>query len=95
MTEVRKYRYRFSPHAQYQARKKGFHPLAILAAACDPEVTYPSRNHPGQHRHIRDGLCVVVEHPAEGEAQGRIITMYVHCEETALRPDQIAAGAIR
>lgn len=95
MTETPRYRYRFTHHSQDVARRKGLHPLAILHAATEPEIAYPSLNHPGQWRHIRDGLCVVVARPEGDETQGSIITMYDHCVETALRPDQIAAGVTR
>jgi hypothetical protein len=74
-----------SGHALAQAGAKGFHPFAVMAAAGAPTVAYPSGDaHPGQWRHIRDGIVAVVE-----PATKRIVTVYVNVEETELRPDQL------
>lgn len=75
---------RITRHARQQAEAKGFSPRDVYLAAVDPDVTYPSRSHPGQVRCVRSGLCVVIDPVA-----AVIITVYLHCEETPLRPDQI------
>lgn len=74
-----------SKHCVLQAREKGFSLEAIRAAAVDPDVTYESHRHPGQYKHIKDGLCVVVDHE-----KAVIITAFLHHVRTALRPDQVS-----
>lgn len=73
-------------HAVAQARSKGFALRAVALAAKDPDLAYPSRNHPGQERRIRDGICAVVD-----PAQDIVITVYLHRVHSPLRPDQHAA----
>lgn len=73
-------------HAKQQARTKGVDPAALHAAAVDPDIRYPSRNHPGQERRIRGGICVVVD-----PATDTVITVYAHRIVTPLRPDQRVA----
>lgn len=73
-------------HARKQAREKGFDVYSLLAAAGCPSVAYPHGSaHPGQYRHIRDGVVVVVD-----RATKRVITAYLNVIETPLRPDQLA-----
>ena len=72
-------------HARQQATAKGFSEQAVLLAAENPDVRYPSRNYPGQERRIRGGLCAVVD-----PARALVITVYQHHERTPLRPDQEA-----
>lgn len=81
---------RMTHHCEAQAAAKGFTPEQVFAAAADADIRYASRNHPGQERRIRDGLCVVVD-----AATNTIVTLYVHCTETALRPDQKGAVIAR
>lgn len=73
-------------HCVEQARAKGLDLAAIRAAAADPDVTYESHRHPGQYKHIKDGLCVVVDRD-----RAVIITVFLHHVRTALRPDQVTA----
>ncbi len=54
--------------------------LDVLAA---PEVTYPSRRHPGQTKFIGKGVCLVVD-----AARETVVTAFTHLETTALREDQ-------
>jgi hypothetical protein len=79
--------YRFTLHAQHVARAKRFHPLAMLDAANDPDVSYASHLHPGQHKHIKGDLCVVVD-----REKGMIITAFLNVVETPLRPDQMVVA---
>lgn len=72
-------------HAERQAVEKGFSFEEIIAAAYEPEITYESYRHPGQRKHIRGTLCVVID-----PAQEKVITVFLHLVETDLRPDQIA-----
>lgn len=72
-------------HCREQAAAKGYTEAQVLDAANNPTTTYESRNHPGQHRHIKGDLCVVVD-----RARRQVITLYVNVEKTALRPDQLA-----
>lgn len=75
-----------SKHCVEQAKAKGLPLEAIRAAAVDPEVTYESHRYPGQYKHIKDGLCVVVD-----RNRSIIITVFLHHVRTALRPDQVGA----
>lgn len=70
-------------HAKTQAQAKGWTAEQVYLAAVDPDVSYPSRNHPGQERRIRDGLVAVVD-----PVRDAVITVYLHCERTPLRADQ-------
>ena len=70
-------------HAQRTAEAKGFDVDAIQAVWRDPQVTYPSHLHPGQHKRTRGGLCL-----ACGDVTGRVITIFVDQEHTPLRKDQ-------
>ncbi len=78
---------RITHHAKRQAEAKGFAPRAVALAAQDPDVRYPSRNHPGQERRIRGGICAVVD-----PATDTVVTVYLHLVVTPLRPDQIQAA---
>lgn len=78
---------RISTHAIEQAREKGWTLRQVWAAHIDPDVRYPSGRYPGQYRHIRGNLVVIVD-----EARNMAVTVYLNVEETALRPDQIAKG---
>lgn len=73
-------------HARSQAEAKGFTEEAVVLAAEDPDLSYPSRNHPGQVRCIRGDLCAVVD-----PARALVITVYLHHTVTPIRPDQQGA----
>lgn len=75
-------------HADKMIAEKGFDPVAVFRAANDPSVTYDNGRHPGQRRHIRDGIVAVVD-----PASRKIITVYKNVVETDLRPDQIDKDA--
>lgn len=70
-------------HAQRTAEAKGFDVDAIQAVWRDPQVTYPSHRHPGQHKRTGDGLCLACD-----DVTGRVITIFVDQEHTPLRKDQ-------
>lgn len=74
-------------HAKHQAEAKGWSAREVWLAMTDPDVTYPSRRFPGQVRRIRGDLVAIVD-----EAANRCVTVYENVKETALRPDQVAAG---
>ena len=82
--------YRLTRHAYEQARAKGFSTEAVLRAAQDPTVTYANGRFAGQMRHIRDGIVAIVD-----PTSGAVITVYANVTETALRPDQKDADALR
>lgn len=81
--------FRLCQHATKQAEAKGIHPDAVLRAANHPSVTYDNRRHPNQRRHIRDGICAVVD-----PAAGKVVTFYLDRVETPLRADQIDPDAL-
>jgi hypothetical protein len=68
-------------HLTKQAEAKGFDINEVMRAANDPSVRYPSRNHPGQHMHVRGKYVVVVE-------GNTAITTFLNITPTPLRPDQ-------
>lgn len=78
---------RIATHAIEQARAKGWSLRQVWLAHVDPDVSYPSGRYPGQVRHIRGNLVAIID-----AAQNRCVTVYENVVETALRPDQIAAG---
>ena len=82
--------YTLSGHAAQQARSKGWTEDDVLRAANDPQTTYANGRYEGQKRHIRGDLVAVV-HP---ESQ-KVVTIYQNVKETALRPDQSDADALR
>ncbi len=75
--------YVLTHHCKAQAEAKGIRESRILRAAENPTVTYESRNHPGQHRHVRDGIVAIVDRERQV-----VVTVYLNVERTALRPDQ-------
>lgn len=78
---------RISDHAISQAAEKGWSLHEVWLAHIDPDVRYPSGRYPGQYRHIRGDLVVIVE-----ERSNKAVTVYLNVKETDLRPDQIARG---
>lgn len=82
--------FRLLSHAMTQAEAKGFRVEDVLAAAQDPTHTYDNGRFPGQKRHIRGGICAVVD-----PVRCIVITVYTNVQETALRPDQKDADAKR
>lgn len=78
---------RITTHAKEQAAAKGWTLDEVFRAHVDPDIAYPSGRFPGQQRHIRDGLVVIVD-----AARNMAVTVYENVVETALRDDQIAAG---
>lgn len=70
-------------HARQVAEAKGFDVEAVQAVWRDPQVTYPSHRHPGQHKRTGGGLCLACD-----DATGRVITVFVDQDATPLRADQ-------
>jgi hypothetical protein len=77
-----------SAHARKQIDEKGFDVNSVLAAADYPHVSYDNGYYPGQRRHIRDGLAVIVD-----PASKRIVTVYAHKVETDTREDQVGKSS--
>lgn len=73
-------------HARKQIDEKGFDVNAVLAAADYPHVSYDNGYYPGQRRHIRGDLAVIVDPTSK-----RIVTVYAHKVETETREDQKGA----
>lgn len=80
---------RISDHAKAQAEAKGWSLHDVWLAHVDPDVRYPSGRYPGQQRHIRGDLVVIVD-----EARNKAVTVYLNVKETDLRPDQVAKGEV-
>lgn len=78
---------RITDHAKAQAALKGWSLDDVFQAHVDPDICYPSGSHPGQQRHIRNDLVVVVD-----AKRNTAVTVYLNVKETDLRPDQIARG---
>lgn len=78
-------------HAAEQAKAKGYTARETWLVMTDPDVTYPSnpKRYPGQERRIRGNVVAVVD-----ITMNRCITFYENVKETALRPDQVEAGAV-
>jgi hypothetical protein len=72
-------------HALNQIEAKCFDRAAVLDAAVNPGIRSVSHTHPGQFKHIANGLCVVL-------AGDTIVTVFKHLERTPLRPDQEVAA---
>lgn len=70
-------------HAARQATAKGFSHEDVQLAADEPHHTYPSGNHEGQMRHVRNGIVAVVRPDKRS-----VITVYEDQRQTVLRPDQ-------
>lgn len=70
-------------HAARTIAAKGFPLAAVQEVWRNPEVTYPSHRHPGQHKRIGNGICLCCD-----DRTGMVITVFVNETETALRPDQ-------
>ena len=70
-------------HAERQIEAKGFPRSVIERVWSNPDVQYPSFRHPGQHKRIGQGICLCCD-----DRTGKIITVFVHQVETALRDDQ-------
>jgi hypothetical protein len=82
--------YRLTWHAQQQAAAKGWSSEDVLRAATNPLHTYPSGRVPGQVRHVRGDLVVVID-----PVDRRVVTVYQDVAETAVRADQTDADALR
>lgn len=80
---------RITDHAKAQAAAKGWSLDQVYQAHVDPDICYPSGRFPGQQRHIRDNLVVIVD-----AARNMAVTVYENVVETELRPDQVAAGVV-
>lgn len=74
-------------HAQQKAIEFGLED--VRGVYNDPDTTYPSLKYPHQEKRVGKGLCLCVE-----KATGKVVTIFRHSVETALRPDQKDAGAL-
>lgn len=75
-------------HAARTIESKGF-PLSVVQAVWrDPDTTYPSYKHPGQHKRTGQGICLCCD-----DATGRVITVFINEVATPLRPDQTSTDA--
>jgi hypothetical protein len=70
-------------HAATTIEVKGFSIEAVAEVWAHPDTKYPSHRHPGQHKRIGNGICLCCD-----DVTGKIITVFVHQENTTLRPDQ-------
>lgn len=70
-------------HAMRTIEAKGFDLNVVREVWANPDVRYPSHRHPGQHKRIGRGICLACD-----DQTGRIITVFVNHEMTALRSDQ-------
>jgi hypothetical protein len=75
-------------HLVEQARMKGFDMNDIIAAIDDPEEINDNRLHPGQKRHMRGSVCVVVDPEARSA-----ITCFENWVATPPREDQTDAAS--
>lgn len=81
--------YTLTAHAVSTIESKGFDPDLIEAVWRDPDVTYPSHNHRGQHKRMGQGVCLCCE-----DRTGKVITVFVNMTETDLRDDQTDSKAL-
>lgn len=81
-------KYQLTAHASKQIEAKGLTEELIQAVWEDPESTYPSHRHPGQHKRIGQGICLCCDDT------GKVITVFIHGVITALRPDQVDPDAL-
>ncbi len=70
-------------HAAATIESKGFSIEAVAEVWLRPDTRYPSFKHKGQHKRIGNGICLACD-----DTTGTIITVFVHQQATALRPDQ-------
>jgi len=82
--------YSIHPHAERQAKSKGFTLAAVLEAANNPSISYPSGRFPGQLRRIRDGIVAVCD-----PMTWVVVTVYENVVETSVRADQTDRDAQR
>lgn len=76
-------------HLVEQARTKGFDMTDVINTIDTPDETNDNRLHPGQQRHMRGDICVVVD-PATRTA----ITCFANWVATAPRDDQTDAASM-
>lgn len=78
-------------HAKRTIEAKGFDMKTVLEVWKDPDTTYPSFRHPGQHKRIGRGICLCCD-----DRTGMIITIFIDQVKTDLRRDQrFDADAVR
>lgn len=77
-------------HATRTIESKGF-PLSVVEAVWhNPDTTYPSFKHPGQHKRTGQGICLCCD-----DRTGKVITVFVNETMTALRSDQTSTDALQ
>lgn len=80
---------RLTAHAKSTMATKGISLATVEAVWRDPDMTYPSHRHPGQHKRVGQGIALCCE-----DGTGKVITVIVHQEFTPLRKDQRDADAL-
>lgn len=76
-------------HAKSTIATKGISLATVEAVWRDPEMTYPSHRHPGQHKRVGQGIALCCE-----DETGKVITVIIHQTNTPLRADQLDADAL-
>lgn len=77
-------KYFIKGHALDKARDLGWTRQQIELVAERPSITY-ANSRPGTMRHIRDGICAIVDPVALV-----VITVHPSTRETPIRPDQMS-----
>lgn len=77
----------YTAHALRKMIDNGWTLEDVNAAVEMPSITYLN-SRPGTMRHIRNGLCAIVE-----TATMTVITVHLSTVETAIRPDQMGDAA--
>lgn len=70
-------------HAARTIEEKGFSLDVVRDVWANPDTRYPSHRHPGQHKRCGQGYALACD-----DETGKIITVFVNQEVTALRSDQ-------
>lgn len=81
------YRLHLTRHAERQIESKGFEMDDIRGVYEKPVSVYRSGSHPGQHRIVGKGLCLVGEF--REDAEFRLVTVYKDRVVTPPRTDQL------
>lgn len=80
---------KITAHAERTIEAKGISLDTVEAVWRDPDITYPSHRHPGQHKRIGLGIALCCE-----DGTGKVITVIVDQTNTPLRADQRDADAL-
>lgn len=80
---------KITAHANRTIEAKGISLDTVEAVWHNPEMTYPSHKHPGQHKRIGRGIVLCCE-----DGSGKVVTVFVNQTATPLRADQRDADAM-